>query len=115
MSDSTLVIDPGSGTQEWKDGNGRLHRLDGPAVRTAFGSEQWFMHGRAHRLDGPAIEWFNGDKEWCIDNTRHRLDGPAIEYASGLKQWWVNGKLLSQTQFDQHPLVVFYRLCKGVA
>jgi hypothetical protein len=64
-------------------------------------------------LDGPAIEWNDGSKQWWVAGKRHRLDGPAIEYATGLKQWWVNGKELTQQEFVQHPLVIFYRLSEG--
>jgi hypothetical protein len=42
------------------------------------------------------------------------LDGPAVEYASGTKEWFIKGKEISQQEFEQHPLVIFYRLCKGV-
>jgi hypothetical protein len=29
-------------------------------------------------------------------------------------EWWVDGECLTQRQFEQHPLVIFYRLCKEV-
>jgi hypothetical protein len=30
----------------------------------------------------------------------HRLDGPAVEYADGYKEWCVDGKRLSEEQFN---------------
>jgi hypothetical protein len=30
----------------------------------------------------------------------HREDGPAIEYASGSKSWYLNGKKLTERQFN---------------
>jgi hypothetical protein len=90
MTDSECEIDS-HGTKRWFNDEGQLHRSDGPAVKVSRGVlTSWWVHGKRHRLDGPAVIWKNGSEEW-----------------------WVNGKLLSQTQFDQHSLVVFHRLCKG--
>jgi hypothetical protein len=103
---------------EWADGNrewyidGKPHRSDGPAIEYASGRREWWVDDKLHRLDGPAIERPDGSKEWWFNGRRHRLDGPAIEWASGDKAWWVDDTLLSQEQFDRHPLVVFYRLAK---
>ena len=50
---------------EWRNKEGRLHRLDGPAreyhSRT---SKEWWINGELHRVEGPAIDWLNGFKEW---------------------------------------------------
>ena len=48
------------------------HRKDGPAVEFISGEKQWFVNGRIHRIDGPAIEaatlsW------WYIYSTSLRL------------------------------------------
>ncbi len=37
---------------------------------------------KRHRLDGPAIKCADGSKQWWVDGKRHRIDGPAIEYGS---------------------------------
>jgi hypothetical protein len=77
------------------------------------GAKRWRnKEGKLHRLDGPAFEWTSDFKQWWVNGKRHRLDGPAVEYASDLKKWWVNDKNLLKEEFDQHPLVVFHRLCK---
>ena len=59
--------------------NGKLHRLDGPAIEAADGTKVWYLDGLRHRLDGPAIEWLEGAVEYWVNGLRHRLDGPAVE------------------------------------
>ena len=78
------------GNVEWKLPDGKLHRLDGPAIEYASGNKVWCINNNFHRLDGPAIEWANGSK-WWIDGKRHRLDGPAIEWVDGSKSWYIDG------------------------
>lgn len=34
--------------------------------------------GRFHRVGGPAIKYANGSEFWFEDNWRHRVDGPAV-------------------------------------
>ena len=85
---------------EWLQ-NGKLHRLDGPAIEWANGDKMWWINGKLHRLDGPAIEWANGDKFWCINGQRHNLDGPAIELADGTKSWYIEGKRYTEEEFNQ--------------
>ena len=48
--------------------------------------------GQLHRIDGPAYEHSNGTKAWYIDGKSHRIDGPAIEYVGGRKEWWIDGE-----------------------
>ena len=79
------------GTVEYRDAQGQLHRLDGPAREWADGTKSWRVNGLLHRLDGPAFEEANGTKWWYVNGLLHRLDGPAVEGASGTKWWYVNG------------------------
>jgi hypothetical protein len=88
-----------SGSKVWFV-NGKLHRLNGPAVEWADGSNLWYVDGKLHRLDGPAIKWANGSGEWFVSSKRHRLDGPAVEWANGSKEWWIDGKYLTEDQFN---------------
>jgi hypothetical protein len=53
------------------------------------GNKEWTLNGKLHRLDGPAMEYADGSREWWVDGMRHRTDGPAIEYANGHKSWYV--------------------------
>ena len=71
--------------------DGKLHRLDGPAVEYAEGTKDWYVNGKRHREDGPAYEDADGSKDWYVNGKRHREDGPAVEYADGDKEWWING------------------------
>jgi hypothetical protein len=95
--------------EEHRDKNGKLHRVDGPAVVCADGSESWCIHGRAHRTDGPSSSFSNGLKRWCINGKLHREDGPAIVYADGTKDWYLHDKQIPyaftslQDLMDNHP------------
>ena len=68
-----------------------------------YGDKSWYVDGKLHRLNGPAIEFADGRKYWFVDGKLHRLDGPAIEYANGDKAWWVDGKNLTEEEFNNHP------------
>jgi len=75
----------------------------------SIGTKQWFNNaGDWHREDGPALEWCNGDKSWIVNGKSHRLDGPAGEYADGKRLYWINGQVLSQTEWNAHPLRIEY-------
>lgn len=60
----------------------------------------WHQNGKVHRLDGPAIEHSDGDKEWHQKGKRHRIDGPAVEYANGTKSWFLNSTELTEKEFN---------------
>ena len=74
-----------------KQVNGKIHRLDGPAIEWSNGHKEWWLNDKRHRLDGPAIEWSHG-KQWWVNNKLHRSDGPAVERSNGDNEWWVDGK-----------------------
>jgi hypothetical protein len=57
-----------NGDKRWFDSNGKVHRVDGPAVIRADGYKSWYQHGVRHRVDGPAIEWPDGYNEWYLHN-----------------------------------------------
>lgn len=63
---------PNSGLMEY-------HRIDGPAVEYADGSEEWWLNGKFHREDGPAVVLKPGYSE-------------EEEFRKGLKRWFVHGK-----------------------
>ena len=65
------------------------------------GDKEWFLNGKLHRVDGPAVEYADGSKRWYIDGKRHRIDGPAIEYANGTKCWYLDGNKLTEEQWKQ--------------
>ena len=79
------------GDKIWKNEEGKIHRIDGPAVEYPDGSKYWYRDGEIHREDGPAVESSHGTKYWCHEGLRHRSDGPAIEYGDGRKEYWYLG------------------------
>jgi hypothetical protein len=72
-NEPTLTIDA-DGTKHWRL-NGKLHRVDGPAVERANGNKSWRLHGKFHRVDGPAIEFADGDKAWYLNGKYYTFDG----------------------------------------
>jgi len=88
-----------NGNKLWYQ-NGKLHRLDGPAVDWVDENKSWWQNGKCHRLDGPAIERTNGDKLWYQNDKLHRLDGPAIERANGDKSWYIDDEKLTEEEFN---------------
>ena len=89
------------GTREYYNNAGHLHRTDGPAVVGSNGNMAWWQNGQRHRVDGPAIVYPDGSKEWHQHGHLHRIDGPAIEFASSPKHWYINGKALTEAEFNQ--------------
>lgn len=66
------------GTQRWYQ-DGRLHRLDGPAVLSADGSVwKWYKDGMQHRENGPG-ESDGRYLYYFFDGKLHREDGPVME------------------------------------
>ena len=57
------------GTKEWRL-NGRLHRINGPAVEYPSGNKFYYKNGKLHRDDGPAIELIDGSKFWYLNDKR---------------------------------------------
>ena len=73
--------------------DGKLHRVDGPAIIRANGDQEWYQAGKRHRVDGPAVTSAYDTKEWYLDGKLHRVDGPAIILADGYKAWYQAGRL----------------------
>lgn len=65
------------------------------------GDREWYQNDKLHRTDGPAVEWTNGDRQWWQKGLLHRTDGPAVEFASGDREWYIEGKYLTEEQFNQ--------------
>ena len=100
MDESESIMETDEyGNNRWKNKEGILHRLDGPALEWSGGGKRWYENGLLHRLDGPAAIFFNGHIEWRTEGKLHREDGPAVVSASGNKQWWLNDYLY-QTKED---------------
>ena len=78
--------------------NGKLHRVEGPAIEWSNGDKEWYLNDKRHRVEGPAIEWSYGDKSWWLNGLLHREDGAAIEWASGHKEWFLNGVRVTEAE-----------------
>jgi len=89
-SESFMEINE-EGDKYWKNKDGKLHRLDGPAVERLNGYKAWYKNGLRHRLDGPARELEIGARHWYQNGELHRLDGPAVMCDNGYKGWYKNG------------------------
>ena len=88
MSKSGTLYEDGS--RRWIH-NGKLHRLDGPAITNKSGSYQsWHYNGKLHRDGGPAIIRNDDFEMWYQHDKKHRLDGPAIVYKYNSNKWWIN-------------------------
>ena len=68
-------------------------------ITDSGGTKRWWVNGKLHRVDGPAIEFASGSKYWYLNGKRHRVDGPAIEWADGTKFWFINDKKLTFKQW----------------
>jgi hypothetical protein len=86
----TGIVEYLDGSKEWYK-EGKLHRLDGPAIESSSGEKHWYKEGNLHKIDGPAVEYPNGRKEWFKEGKYHCLDGPAIEFLDGTKYWYIEG------------------------
>jgi hypothetical protein len=71
-NEPTLIIDK-DGTKRWRL-NGKLHRVDGPAVAACDGHKSWWLNGDLHRIDGPAVELANGSKIWGLYDRSYTFD-----------------------------------------
>jgi hypothetical protein len=60
----------------------------------------------------------DGTKYWFLYGNLHREDGPACEYANGDKRWYIDGKELTEAEFNarNHKTIVIdgitYKLVK---
>lgn len=90
--DSIPTLGP-DGTRFYYLPNGRLHRLNAPAIERVDGTREWYFQGELHREDGPAIEYPDGGQRWLRYGVYHREDGPAVIEANGHEEHWRHGRL----------------------
>lgn len=79
-----------NGMKEWRNADGKHHRLDGPAIEYPGGGMDWYVNGKRHRLCAPASESF-GAKLWYFEDKLHREDGPAVIKTNQMDQWYWMG------------------------
>ena len=44
---------------------------------------------------------YNDKTEWTLNGKLHREDGPACEWADGYKAWYLNGKELTEKEYNR--------------
>lgn len=84
------------GTRRYYNSDGKLHRVEGPAIVYTSGVQEWYQNGKLHRIGGPAAEWMDGTQWWCQNGELHREDGPAVVSGDGRKQWFLTGAEFSK-------------------
>jgi hypothetical protein len=108
MPESTKSVYP-DGTIEWHL-NGKLHRVDGPAVVVPGTYEAWYLNGELHRVDGPALSFLiSGNRKWYLNGKPHREDGPAVEQGDYI-EWWLKGNRLTYEAFISSDLSEYPRM-----
>jgi hypothetical protein len=115
-----------NGRQEWRQ-NGKLHRLDGPAVIYPNGRQEWWMDGDLHREDGPAIIDHDDSQMWYQYGRCHRLNGPAVVgengrthlwffdnvyLGAGIEGFWALWNELNSDQRDNAELLKYFASCQ---
>lgn len=85
----------------YRNQQGQLHRVHGPAVITHVGDQHWYQNGLRHRTDGPAIIGASGVKWWYQNGARHRTDGPAVTYTDDRKYWYIDDEYLTEREFHE--------------
>ena len=79
----------------------------------SWGIKRWKCDGLLHRVGGPAMVFDYGSKEWWQHGKLHRLDGPAIHNADGTRYWLIDDVQMTETEFNNHPLVIMHRFVNG--
>ena len=106
---SCTIETRGDGAVVYRNAEGQLHRIHGPAVIYPDGEEHWYQNGVLHRLDGPAVVYYSGTKAWYRNGKLHRTDGPAVIYPTGDLHWFLNDMRLSEEEFNQRIASGEYR------
>ena len=92
---SSILLGNGETVTKYHDSLNRLHRLDGPAVKTSY-SEEWWKDGKMHRKDGPAVfinKPYYIRAEWWEDGVLNRENNkPAIIDSDGVMEYWIRGE-----------------------
>ena len=55
---------------------------------------EWYKNGKLHRINGPAIEYKNGCKKWYRNGILYKECGPDIVYNRIKKKWFINKKIM---------------------
>ena len=99
-TDTYRLLIYNDGSEEWRDDKGRMHRLDGPAIKCSTGTEVWYFQDCFHRIGGPAFTYRNIEFKWYQYGKLHNTEGPAVIWADGTKEWWLFGHYVTKEQWE---------------
>jgi hypothetical protein len=68
------------------------------------GTQLWWQDGKLHRLDGPAVIHSNGTRLWYQNDILHRCDGAAIIRSDGSKLVCLWGETPSSGVWNNHVI-----------
>lgn len=77
-----------------------ISATDEPAIETIDNLEALYNNGKLHRDDGPALKTTDG-LGWFHHGLRHRTDGPAEIFSNGLEFYWLCDQGISKDRFDR--------------
>lgn len=85
-------------TEQLEEDNGSILTID------IWGDKRWKnSEGKLHRINGPAFE-SQASLQYHRDGQRHREDGPAVIYRGSLSyckpEYYLNGKLIPEEYFS---------------
>ena len=66
---------------------------------TKDGTREWRLDGKLHRIDGPALIRLDGCKGWYFMGELHREDGPAIYGPNIIGEYYLEGQELSKEEY----------------
>ena len=95
-----VEVDPDTGTRRYYNSANQLHSDVGPAVVDANGASAWYQNGLLHCPAGPAVVWPDSVSAWWFKGVRHRIGGAAAIFAAGTCFWYLQGRELSEEEFD---------------
>jgi hypothetical protein len=71
-----------------------------------LGDKWWYLNDKLHREDGPAIKSVYGYNEWILNGLRHREGGPAVEYPNGYKAWYYHGEKIDCKDNEEFLIMI---------
>ena len=66
-----LEISDELATATFRDAEGRTQFIGVTGLFVGDGLERWFENGRLHRLDGPALTRADGTRSWYLDGVEY--------------------------------------------
>ena len=60
--------------------------------------KMWYQNGKLHRVNGPAVINADGTQEWYQNGNRHMDNGLSLLLTNGTKYWHKNGTLIKMVK-----------------